>query len=120
QNGPTAYRLRRTGAARALDPTEKGAVNYFMGMTMCKLFAAKLLQAPWVLHLDVFGPTVQAQVMTGRSRPDLVGQIHNTNDWIAMESKGRISPPSADAKTKAKNQALRVTAVGGVAPLYHV
>src|SRR5262249_51851186 len=56
QSGPTAYRLRRTDAAKTLDPTEKGAVNYFLGMTFCKLFAAKLLDTPWLLHLDVFRP----------------------------------------------------------------
>jgi hypothetical protein len=41
QSGPTAYRLRRTGTARELDPMEKGAVNYFIGMVMCKVFAEK-------------------------------------------------------------------------------
>ena len=28
-------RLRRTDAARTLDPTEKGAVNYFLGLALC-------------------------------------------------------------------------------------
>lgn len=119
QSGPTAYRLRRTPAARALDPTEKGAINYFVGMVMCKLFAARLLNAPWMLHLDVFGAAITT-VMTGRSRPDLVGQINGTNQWIAMESKGRISSPDANAKTKAKNQALRITSVAGVPPTYNI
>src|SRR5262245_45268802 len=41
QMGPYGYRLRRTSAARTLDPSEKGAVNYFLGLTICKLFAAK-------------------------------------------------------------------------------
>jgi hypothetical protein len=44
QSGPRASLLRRT-AARTLDPSEKGAVNYFLGMTFCKLFAAKLLNS---------------------------------------------------------------------------
>ncbi len=49
---PAAYRLRRTTAAKTLDPSEKGAVNYFLGLAICKLFADKLLQAPWLMHLD--------------------------------------------------------------------
>jgi len=56
QAGPNAYRLRRTSAAKTLDPTEKGAVSYFLGMTLCKLFASKLLNTPWLIHLDAFRP----------------------------------------------------------------
>ncbi len=107
QSGPAGWVLRRTAAARSLDPSEKGAVNYFVGMTMCKLFAADLLQAPWALHLDVFGASVGA-LLTQRSRPDLLAQIHGTNEWISMESKGRISPPDSEVKRKAKNQSRRV------------
>lgn len=119
QVGPAAYRLRRTPAAKALDPTEKGAVNYFVGMVMCKLFAAKLLNAPWLLHLDVYGGAI-AHVLTGRSRPDLIGQIAGTNDWIVLESKGRVSRPSVTDRGKAKNQALRVTNIGGAIPRYAI
>lgn len=119
QAGPAAYRLRRTPAAKALDPTEKGAVNYFVGMVMCKLVAAKLLNAPWLLHLDVYGGAI-AQVLTGRSRPDLIGQIAGTSDWIVLESKGRISRPSVTDRSKAKNQALRVTNIGGAIPRYAI
>ncbi len=75
QSGPVAYRLRKTEAARTLDPSEKGAVNYFLGMTLCKLFSAKLLNAPWLMHLDVFRPGLDV-VLKGRSRPDLVGQTN--------------------------------------------
>lgn len=66
-------RFKRTTAARTLDPTEKGAINYFLGLAVCKLFSARLLGAPWMIHLDVFRPLLNP-VLTGRSRPDLVGQ----------------------------------------------
>lgn len=118
QAGVNARRLRRTSAAKSLDPSEKGAVNYFVGMTLCKLFAARLLRAPWVVHLDVFRPQLDP-VLTGRSRPDLVGET-NTHEWVSLESKGRVSPPSDDAKTKAKQQAERLVSVGGVAPTWHI
>lgn len=119
QSGPRATRLRRTSAARTLDPTEKGAVNYFLGMTFCKLFAAKLLNTPWLLHLDVFRPMLNP-VLTGRSRPDLVGQVQGLAQWHAFECKGRVSPPDATAKSKAKAQAQRLVSVNGTGCTLHV
>ena len=118
QSGPTARRLRRTEAARTLDPSEKGAVSYFLGLTVCKLFSARFLRAPWLLHLDVFSATTQPSPQ-GRSRPDLVGET-SSGDWVSCESKGRVSPPDADAKDKAKDQAERIVTVSGVSPSFHV
>lgn len=119
QSSPASYRLRRTNAAKTLDPTEKGAVNYFVGMAVCKLFASKLLRTPWLFHLDAFRPSLNA-VLKGRSRPDLVGQELGTGRWHAFECKGRISPPSATAKSKAKAQAGRLTSVNGTACTLHI
>ena len=119
QSGPGGYRVRRTSAVKTFDPTEKGAVNYFLGMTFCKLFAAKLLNTPWLLHLDVFRPALNA-VLMGRSRPDLVGNEHGSGRWHAFECKGRVSPPDATAKNKAKAQAQRLVSVNGTACTLHV
>jgi hypothetical protein len=118
QSGPLGRRLRRTAAVKSLDPTEKGAVNYFLGMTVAKLFAAELLATPWMVHLDVFRPRLNA-VLTGRSRPDMVGQS-TSGQWIALECKGRVSPPSEDSKSKATVQAQRVISVGGAAPSFAI
>lgn len=115
QSSPGARRLRRTLAARTLDPSEKGAVNYFLGLAVAKMFADKCLGAPWLLHLDVFRPQLNVQ-LAGRSRPDLIGQTP-AGDWVALECKGRVSPPSADAKDRAKEQAERVTTVNGDVPV---
>jgi hypothetical protein len=103
--------LRRTEAFAALDPTEKGMVSYFLGMTLCKLFASRLLLAPWLLHLDVFRSDLNP-ITLGRSRPDLVGEDISGN-WHAFESKGRSSVPSSDDKAKAKTQAQRLVSVNG-------
>jgi len=119
QRGPRGSRLRRTTAAKTLDPTEKGAVSYFLGMTFCKLFATELLNTPWLLHLDVCRPSLNP-VLTGRSRPDLVGRVNGTRQWHAFECKGRISPPDATTKTKAKNQAQRLVSVNGTPCTLHV
>lgn len=117
--GPTGKRLRRTSAAKTLDPTEKGAINYFLGLTVCKLFASRLLNTPWLLHLDVFRPLLNP-VLTGRSRPDLVGEMVGGGKWISLECKGRLSPPDSKAKAKAKLQAQRLLSVGGVSPTHCV
>ena len=114
ESGTRNTRLRRTSAARILDPSEKGAVNYFLGLAICKLFAAQLLNVPWMLHLDVFRPRLNL-VLTGRSRPDLIGEIVG-GGWVALECNGRLSAPDAGTKVKAKAQAQRVVSVNGTVP----
>ncbi len=118
QKGPSARRLWRTAAARSLDPSEKGAVSYFLGLTMCKLFAAQLLKAPWLLHLDVFRPQLDS-VLFGRSRPDLVGMCTD-GGWVALESKGRVSAPDKKSKEAAKEQAKRLVSVNGSPPAFSI
>lgn len=119
QRGPAASRVCRTSAIRALDPTGKGAVSYLLGMVVCKLFAAKLLNTPWLLHLDVFRSQLNA-VLTGRSRPDLVGQDHELQRWHGFECKGRVNPPDRATKEAAKEQAERLISVDDVACSLHV
>ena len=102
--------LRQTAAYAALDPTEKGMVSYFLGMTLCKLFADKLLQTSWLMHLDVFG-AAYAAAWTGKSRPDLFGD-DLSGRWHAFESKGRSAPPSKEDKDKAVIQAQRLISIG--------
>ncbi len=112
-------RLHRTDAFRALDPTEKGAVSYFLGMAVCKLFASRLLSTPWLLHLDVFRNQLNPTTLGGRSRPDLVGQ-NASGAWHAFETKGRSSVPSSGDKQKAKAQAQRLVSVDGSACALHI
>ena len=111
--------LKRTEAAITLDPTEKGAVNYFLGMIFCKLFASKLLNIPYLLHLDVFRPLLNP-VLSGRSRPDLIGESLDNKQWHAFECKGRVSPPTTETKHKAKDQAQRVQSVNGIECGLHI
>jgi len=101
-----------SSAFRALDPSEKGAVSFFVGMIMCKLFAARFLQVPWLMHLDVYRSQINPSLLSGRSRPDLVGQSLS-GDWVAFESKGRSSKPYREDIDKAKIQARRIFAING-------
>lgn len=108
-----------TEAFRSLDPTEKGAVSYFLGMTICKLFASVFLRTPWLLHLDVFRSQLDPLLLGGRSRPDFVGQ-DDTGAWHAFECKGRSSAPNAEDRSKAKNQAKRLVRVDATDCSLHV
>lgn len=103
--------LERSQVFQFLDPTEKGMISYFLGMTFCKLFAHRFLHTPWLLHLDVFRHQLNPAILSGRSRPDLVGQ-DTAGDWHAFESKGRSSTPNDEAKGKAKDQAQRLVQIG--------
>ena len=108
-----------TSAAKNLDPTEKGMVNYFLGMTLCKLFSSALLGAPWLLHLDVWRSQLNIK-LSGRSRPDLIGNNDRTGEWYGFECKGRVSRPDQGVKDKAKEQATRIASVNGISCSLHV
>ena len=114
-------RLYRTDAFKSLDPTEKGAVSYFLGMAFCKVFAAQLLRTPWLLHLDVFRNHLNPDILPGRSRPDFVGQETGPGGrWHGFESKGRSSVLRMGEKNKAKAQAQRLISVDGTPVQLHI
>jgi hypothetical protein len=48
-----AATVGRANFIDVLDPTEKGAVSYNLGLVVSKLFSEMLLGVPWLLHLDV-------------------------------------------------------------------
>lgn len=119
QSGPQASRFRRSSAFKSLDPTEKGAISYFLGMAFCKVFASRLLRTPWLLHFDVYR-TIMPSLNLGRSRPDLFGQQIGTGNWLVFETKGRATKPSANDRAKAKEQARRLVSIGGASCRLHV
>lgn len=120
ENSEFAYpaRINLTSSAKSLDPTEKGMVNYFLGMIFCKLFASKLLGVPWLLHLDVCRPQYDLE-LSGRSRPDLIGN-DRAGQWYGFECKGRINRPNRNVINKAKEQARRIVSVNDISCSLHV
>jgi hypothetical protein len=66
--------ITRSNAYNALDPSEKGAVSYFFGLTLAKLFSDHVLNAPWMMHLAVYLNQLQPIIFNSTRRPDLVGQ----------------------------------------------
>lgn len=111
-------RFYRTEAFASLDPSEKGMISYLLGMTLCKLFASRCLDTPWLLHLDAFRRTAPVHLL-GRSRPDLVGE-DSKGRWHVFESKGRASLPSQPDRDTAKLQTQKVRSVSGLQPTLRV
>ena len=120
RNESAGEELRRTMAFDALDPTEKGAVNYFLGMVFCKVFSEKILKTPWLYHVDAYRAELRACLFPGRSRPDFIGHDLAGTRWYIFESKGRAAKPGKIKIEGAKRQAKRVTSVEGTPVDLHI
>jgi len=112
--------LVKSSAYEHLDPSEKSAVSYFLGLTFTKLMSYKLLKIPWLLHIDVYRDqfTKNGQALrfvSGRSRPDLIGLDINEK-WIVIESKGRSNFMEGILLDSAKNQAKNLGQIGHETP----
>ena len=108
----------RSSAYDGLDPSEKGSISYFLGLTMAKLFAHQLMDVPWLMHLDVYRAVLNLQLL-GNSKPDLVG-LNGNNEWVVVEAKGRTNDFSETTLAAAKTQTQQVTTIGGVQPVLRV
>ena len=107
--------LQKTSAYQDLDPSEKGAVSYFFGLAMGKLFAARRFGVPWVMHLAVYKQSLVPLKFNSRLRPDLVGADFGPR-WLVMEAKGRSGKAPTDLMPSAKDQTRSLDVVQGVAP----
>jgi hypothetical protein len=103
-------RWAMTDGYRRLDPSEKRAVSYFLGMTQAKIMCERLLFAPHLIHLDAFLAMIGQSART--SRPDLVGLSLPAMDvTIAVEAKGRMGGRVDEVMRKAKEQARSLPGV---------
>jgi hypothetical protein len=107
-------RVGRSAAYDGLDPSEKGAISYFLGMTLTKAAVHRLCAVPWLMHLDVYRAVLNLGLGAGRTRPDLIGQ-DKLGRWVVVESKGRTNGFDDRALVRAKEQA-RTVDIGGEAP----
>jgi hypothetical protein len=108
--GPSGA-LAKTEAYRRLDPSEKAAISYFLGLNVVKVFVGACLDTPWLMHLDVYGKKFDAECPS-KSRPDLFG-LNTFHDWIVVESKGRTNQCKTSDLTKAKEQSEKLSSIGG-------
>ena len=112
--------MRQTGQYRSLDPSEKGAVSFFLGQVSAKHFAEHLLAAPVFARVDA---AMQAAglPLTGR-RPDFYGW-EPTVGALAVEAKGRSGIWSNHTMQQAKKEAQLLEPVlggGGHAAVGHM
>lgn len=118
--------LIKSSAFNRLDPSEKGAISYFLGLTSCKLLSQELLDTPWLLHIDVYAAQFAAAghafaFGSSRKRPDMIG-LNMPGRWIVMESKGRTNslqhsrPLLEDGKKQTQNLRL----IGNILPILRV
>ena len=100
----TSNSIIKSPAFTNLDPSEKASITFSLGLTLTNLFASKLLNVPWLLHLDVYSNYLasigsKVNLINGNSRPDLIG-LDNKGNWLIFESKGRSG--KSDARTRAR------------------
>ena len=107
-------RLKRSAAYDGLDPFEKSAISYFLGLTVSKLLASRFLSVGWLLHLDVYRNELGLNIGPG-GRPDLLG-LDYQDQWVIMEAKGRTNGLDRNALARAKEQAGYVLEVNGAPP----
>lgn len=104
-----------TDVNRALDPTEKGYVSYFLGLTTAKMLAGQYLRVPWLMHLDVYRDYLLPLPPAGslsKEKPDLVGR-DLAGRWVVLEAKGRSGGLTPGLLEKAKDQTRNLSTVRG-------
>lgn len=111
--------MEQSSLYRALDPTEKGATSYFMGMLAAKVLSARLLDVPWLFHLSMLTSLGGYATLAANSEPDLIGLTSNWN-WIVVEAKGRTGRYSAKAMSAAKLQTQQLRHINGQPPSLRV
>jgi hypothetical protein len=90
-----------------LDPTEKGQIRNMLGNTITKLLCERLLNAPLLVFLDVYGQQYGSHY-TG-NRPDFLAQTI-CGSWFVVEAKGRDRMAGMTKLTKIKTQQAQATA----------
>ena len=104
----------------ALDPTEKGWINFQLGMIFTKIFAAKYLNVPWLMHFKWYAGSNPLWQQPGGSTPDFVGQNPSTGEYHVLEAKGRVGGFSTKTLEEAKEQSRQPVTVFGQAPATRV
>lgn len=114
-----ANRLQQTDAFHMSDPSEKGAISYSFGITLAKLFAELVMDAPRLLHFGIYQGDYQIMTQEGNSRPDLIGLTTN-GDWVVFEAKGRSNGLDSAALIDAKDQTMQILTIDNLVPICRV
>lgn len=111
--------IEKSALYENLDPTEKGAASYFLGMMATKIICARLLDTPFVFHLSMLKTLGGTAVLYTKSQPDLIG-LDRAGNWVVAEAKGRTNGFSPDAMGKAKVQTRQLRKINGSYPSLRV
>lgn len=109
-------RLVLSGAFKQLDPSEKGVVSFYSGMTFAKLYADEVLSIPWLMHISRYSSAWSVGYGSNPKRPDLFG-CNAAGEWAVAEAKGRVRV-TTKLVTKMKEQKSAVASIHGVPPTY--
>ncbi len=109
----------RSSAYNNLDPSEKGAVSYFIGLTLGKFLCEQVLDAPWMMHLDVYRTRLFPSIIHPGGKPDLVGEDLQRR-WIVCEAKGRTGRFDLEGLRRAKEQTTYISRIAGQVPFLRV
>lgn len=108
------FHTRSTSYAR-LDPSEKGAVSFFLGQAQAKLFAHDFFRVSRFVHYDSFLASQHSLAPRRRTRPDFIG-FHGRRTAIAVEAKGRSQKVQSGTITAAKAQVRSLPLIHGHGP----
>lgn len=108
-------------AYNTLDPSEKGAINYFNGGVFTNLIAKRIFDTHWLQHLDVYKRNLYnskkmkiTKSADKRSRPDFIGR-NIFNQYNVFESKARVSYTNK-VLNKAYQQAKNIKTINDQPP----
>lgn len=110
--------VTRSAEYEYLDPTEKTHLNYVLGGTLAKAYAADKLDVPWLAHLSLAERAGNVMQYQGSRRPDYIGFTANQGSLVIAEAKGRQQVRhSLRAALDGKVQAGAVVHVNGAVPV---
>jgi hypothetical protein len=93
-----------------LDPSEKGAVSFFLGQAQAKVFAHDFFRVSRFVHYDSY--LVHLGRPRRKTRPDFIG-FFGTHVAIGVEAKGRSLGYTSALISKAKTQARSLPVIAG-------
>lgn len=103
----------------SLDPSEKGAMTFFLGMAITKLVAERYFNVQWLMHFDAYRESYDAICSNG-GKPDFLG-VENTVSFAPQyhifESKGRTGGLDKGALERGKEQTRYVQTISGTTPI---
>jgi hypothetical protein len=108
-------KLQKSDIYLNLDPSEKGAISYYIGNVMTNLISTKFLGIKRILHYDLVKRSLLLSV-SSNNKPDFVCQNYR-GEWIILESKGRSGGFEKEAIVKAKTQLKSIKKINNSFPV---